>query len=1322
MASVRAIVSEAKHGEGLARFTGPVLDVSDKNPNVPEWIRRVRTWLELNAIDGTASGLTVSPFEEPKASFPRETGSNSWIPVDPDTGDPAPLDIKTLEKLKGAKFVSYAAIQVNLANQARVIFQVIMHTAISKQSQAAVKNSVEWATLAEDLNRWADLLNLIVVLHTVHRGSRVGEAAIVAKFAFDHKIRSYKQIGSVDSGTHLERFDDLVAEGKALGVAVDQKELAYLVVNSMKSNAARNKRNLLMDLGQNTPQSYAVAKAFVLEAEAMARSVADFNSSGSVRGYAAVTESNGPDPGSSESGQETQMLEETNLATTGGKGTRRVYTPLQKKNWKELSADAKKKVTELEALADKIRGGENIEVDLRTVTSSLTSTTVPNPASPKKCWKCGGDHLMADCPQKDAIKGAPHAPVRKFYKGKRSGGQKKGDTVAVVQNVEERESSDDDYYYHLDNLVVYRGSASSFGKDRRSFPPELFLDDSDDSDTDLQNEDCLITFDDEDSHVAFYRRLRSLKGLSAASRVPTDEEITFQADLIGFPALSQGVIKKNRWETVEINGVQVVKGGCFDTSKDRKHRITWNHKGMLDSDDPKNMYSTYFAKATAKPTCTDSDEERGSVSLRSSSSSSSKSTDLNPYMFNADIKRELGSDQKVPQTKKGTAYSDNELSVAKREKDRAVAALEDAKREHEETKLNARETHAQYEKALQVVREIAATELEAVRKMAVKEVNKLQSELDRAREELKAKEDVVSKRDADAISGSLSRAMERNTYLVGCLDKADLEREREKEQSQFYQKVVAEQREEIKKIHVELSSQRKEDDERAESYRQSYLKEQRLTESLRKALAETNPKPASPDEDGLSKQLDKLSAELRATEEKLVDSMQRERRTDGLLKEAEQIGGAALEELDNCRRIAFPETLSVRKESPVSVSGGQYESLREEGDSADDEQVSEPAKKRPAQRVRAGRRTSPSTKRAKTARTDESQGPSQKGGAATLVTTPPKAPEFDPSTMESITPIFGNSQAQTETRSDEAAIKAAKREKKLQKELAKLAPGQGIDLHNYTKRMVERHDAEQTAAEERERVKAKIFILWNCPRSVEIRERLRVTEFSHHHVSEREKIYRNILTKPEDGPREYIKFLNYETSDSATPPLTMEWLEDQVRLWMLHPSDRPKPAKIERRERPDPIMWQRIIDARDKRAEERKRAERASGADSEQESCKNQRGNVPEDSEYYQMPDLVEDSSDDEEGKNKATSNTECKQKVSDNIASETLATSIQGSTTDSEEGEELSIHDFNVVTLDNAASTHIFRNKNLLHSVRLVKKWRGQHRRPESRRRRGEM
>ena len=243
MTTVRAIASEAKHAEGLTKFTGPALDIGASELNVPEWIRRVRTWLELYAIDGTASGLSVNPFVEPTASFPKENGPNSWIPTDPDTGDPAALDAKTLEKLKGAKFVSYAAIQVNLANQARVIFQVILYSAISKQSQAAVKNSVEWDTLAVDLNRWAQLLNVIVRVHTIQKGAMVGEAVIVAKFAFDSKIRNFKQTGSIDSGAHLERFDDLVAEGKAIGANLDQRELAYLVVNSMKSGAARNKRS-----------------------------------------------------------------------------------------------------------------------------------------------------------------------------------------------------------------------------------------------------------------------------------------------------------------------------------------------------------------------------------------------------------------------------------------------------------------------------------------------------------------------------------------------------------------------------------------------------------------------------------------------------------------------------------------------------------------------------------------------------------------------------------------------------------------------------------------------------------------------------------------------------------------------------------------------------------------------------------------------------------------------------------------------------------------------------------------------------------------------
>ena len=55
-------------------------------------------------------------------------------------------------------------------------------------------------------------------------------------------------------------------------------------------------------------------------------------------------------------------------------------------------------------------------------------------------------------------------------------------------------------------------------------------------------------------------------------------------------------------------------------------------------------------------------------------------------------------------------------------------------------------------------------------------------------------------------------------------------------------------------------------------------------------------------------------------------------------------------------------------------------------------------------------------------------------------------------------------------------------------------------------------------------------------------------------------------------------------------------------------------------------------------------------------------------------------------------------------MADESLATIERSPQTYREEGEELTIHDLDVVTLDNAASTHIFRNDKLLHSLRSVK------------------
>ena len=346
---------------------------------------------------------------------------------------------------------------------------------------------------------------------------------------------------------------------------MDQRELAYLVVNSMKSGAARNKRSLLMDLGQNTPQSYAVAKAFVLEAEAMARSVAEFNSGYHHKGHAAVTDHADSVEKETKDTSEIDAEEGANLITATSKATRRIYTVQQKKNWKTLNQDSKKKVMELEQLADKIRAGESIDVDLRTITSALTSSVAPL-SQPKKCWKCKGDHIMSECPQKDSIKGAPHAPTRK------RNSQKKSDVGALTQESAQEEDSEDDYYYHLDNLVTYRGCWKS--KRGPIVHPDgcLFLDESENEDdpTVNQEEACLITEDIElegtESSETLLQQLRSLRGLDTAVKKPTSEEIVFQADLIGMPRLCRAELERNRWQTVSVNGVTVVKGATSTTN------------------------------------------------------------------------------------------------------------------------------------------------------------------------------------------------------------------------------------------------------------------------------------------------------------------------------------------------------------------------------------------------------------------------------------------------------------------------------------------------------------------------------------------------------------------------------------------------------------------------------------------------------------------------------------------------------------------------------------------------------------------------------------
>lgn len=49
-------------------------------------------------------------------------------------------------------------------------------------------------------------------------------------------------------------------------------------------------------------------------------------------------------------------------------------------------------------------------------------------------------------------------------------------------------------------------------------------------------------------------------------RKPTSEEIAFQSDLNAMPHLCRAELQRKSWQTVNVGGVTVVKGGCLDTT------------------------------------------------------------------------------------------------------------------------------------------------------------------------------------------------------------------------------------------------------------------------------------------------------------------------------------------------------------------------------------------------------------------------------------------------------------------------------------------------------------------------------------------------------------------------------------------------------------------------------------------------------------------------------------------------------------------------------------------------------------------------------------
>ena len=1231
MSTVRQIVSEAKHSDGLTQWKTAALDLMGRDVNVPEWLRRVRTWLELYAIDGTASGLSVVPFVEPTACYPEETGANSWIPVNPATGIAAVLEESILTKLKTGKFVSYTNVQINLTNQSRIIFQVLLSSAISRQSQAAVKNSPEWAALSVNLNEWAELLSVIVRLHTVHRGANVEESLVVAKIRFETKLRSFKQSSGVDSGAHLERFDDLIMEGKTIGATLDQKELAYLLVNSMRSQAARNKRTLLMEIGQPTPSSYVIAKAFVLESEAMARSVHEFNSGYANGGHTAVTDSS--DATDKESGDSDELL---NFATGDAKAQKRIYTPLQKKHWKELPEGEKKKVQALEEIADKIRAGEKMDFDVRTVASSLTSSTGPSTGNYNHCWKCKEPrdgpkgHEMKDCPLKDKIKGAPHGPPGfqkpKFRKDHdKKSIKKRAEVVAVGESVSGDDDSDDDFY-HLDVLVTEHERAAPKREQKGETNPELFLDDSD-SEEDERAEICMIT-ENEIKEEVVKRLEKEVKGLSEAVRIPDDEEITFQTDLMNFPQLCKGVLVNNRWDTVKVNGVTVVRGGAFDTTGTKKAMLFWNvlARGGKESAESHTTQTAVNSTRTA--------EKERPESLQSSNERTKEQSEKERY---------------------GTPPPPN----AKDKASPSIPRCLGCEKLKDEARAKSIEMNQRCSELMEMVKKEAGGEILDLRRAAEKEMQKLRDALMLAENKLSESNHYnahasTASRDMEieGLNRSLQYSIERNSYLAESLESTARAVEAEKARCEFYKRTMKEDREEMKGLQKQLGERQQEEEERVGIYRESCRIARVNNQKLRKTAAE------------------------QARSEKAEEA------ADGRLSSDKD-----------------------RKRSRRGEEGSEKTREKALVDTASAEETSEI------------RQTPEKPK----------EGP----------------PTFDVSTMKDITPIFGraphaeNNINDGQVRIDECASEATsgcevetsqasgteggsevgeapartKKDKKIQRELAKLANSNGINVDDFGESRKGRYEAEQTAASERADLKLLRAVIWDCHESVEVRKTIRHTEYSATDVDEREKGYRNILMKGVDG---YLQFLNDQRYEGNRPKVTMEWAHSEVnKLKKLKPQDRPKPVKIPMPHRSTEELMRRMEESRqyqhvlDKQSIKRLLQERENSARNaaqqereEKASRDGRRTSATVESAEDGPPPLIDDDDSGEEDGTRRNDRSACdEERVG-------LATYNDKGNMNQEgvESEALTIHGHLVITLDNAASSHVFRDPELVHSIRTIK------------------
>ena len=795
---VNDITTKTKHKDGLLKWTSPVLDGDGRI--LSEYLRSVTLFLNLFAIDGTAAGVAERPIVRPKAKYPDGV---DHLPIDPATNAPAVgLNAAVVQKLLETRFVDYSAIVSNVNEQDRIIFQVIYHQSISKQSQALVKNCVEWGRLDQTQCAWDELLNLLIRVHTVKRGGNIAESAIHMKIELENKIRNYKQGSGVGTGVHIERYDDLLQEAKTIGLSIPQPELAFLFINSTFDSASRTKRKALITLGQPTPACYEFAKAFVLEAEAVQATLKDIDG--------------------------TRRRGENVVAVTSATPSRSTgyHSKKERYEYARLPQEQKNVVNYLEDLTRKVRGGDAKDIDLKTITSTVSSLSAATKEG-RVCYICGKTgHRMKECATDPAVCGYPFAPPgfrprtkRPYKKGadNKSEGtaavQTQGVEVAAVQDTKHNEEydSDGDELFLGTVLVTDCVTRNAPKRQRLALGAEdFYFGDSDQEDAEGQETEaeghvaCVIGSCAEPTSEGRSMILKlmetKLGGLHEAMRLPSEEEVMLQADLMGMPSLSYQVLEKLGKKTTTLrSGVQVIKGGPFDTNCSAEPPIKFNQKTTTGK-------TARAAEAQARP-----GHERSPIS-----------EDRNEASAPRDIDEESEETLNLVEESERLTEGVCELEQRVASLDEFVDSLADVRDQLQDMKQM---IHALERKAKRAVNRAIIRDLEEAEKgfdMDLKNFNKLKEEneyLNRVmREERKSYDDGRAER-------------ERLREALVEFEAVKIELENAKSLNAMLKRGQALDRKLISNLRKELETQREEYDARLEAMRPGCVGEERDQES-----------------------------------------------------------------------------------------------------------------------------------------------------------------------------------------------------------------------------------------------------------------------------------------------------------------------------------------------------------------------------------------------------------------------------------------------------------------------------------------------------------